>query len=128
MDKQAFDRGMKIRREVLGDEHVDRSMATADELNQPLQELITEYCWGSIWSRPGLDRKTRSAINLAMLAALNRPLELKLHIRGALRNGLSKAEIGEIFLQVGCYAGAPAAVDSFRIAREFFKDIEGKKI
>jgi 4-carboxymuconolactone decarboxylase len=122
MDKQAFDRGMKIRREVLGDEHVDRSMATADELNRPLQELITEYCWGSIWSRPGLDRKTRSAINLAMLAALNRPHELKLHIRGALRNGLSKAEIGEIFLQVAFYAGGPAALDAMRGAREVFKE------
>jgi 4-carboxymuconolactone decarboxylase len=122
MDKQAFDRGMKIRREVLGDEHVDRSMATADELNRPLQELITEYCWGSIWSRPGLDRKTRSAINLAMLAALNRPHELKLHIRGALRNGLSKAEIGEIFLQVAFYAGGPAALDATRGAREVFKE------
>ncbi len=122
MDKRAFDRGMNIRREVLGDEHVDRSMATADELSRPLQELITEYCWGSIWSRPGLDRKTRSAINLAMLAALNRPHELKLHISGALRNGLSKAEIGEIFLQVAFYAGGPAALDAMRGAREVFKE------
>ena len=94
MDKQAFDRGMKISRDVLGDAHVDRSMAAADEINRPLQELITQYCWGEIWSRPGLDRKTRSTINLAMLAALNRPHELKLHIQGALRNGLSQAEIG----------------------------------
>ena len=122
MDKQAFDRGMKIRREVLGDAHVDRSMATADDFNRPLQELITQYCWGEIWSRPGLDRKTRSAINLAMLAALNRPHELKLHIRGALRNGLGKGEIGEILLQVGFYAGGPAALDATRLAREVFNE------
>ena len=122
MDKQAYDRGMKIRREVLGDAHVDRSMATADEINRPLQELIVQYCWGEIWSRPGLDRKTRSAINIAMLAALNRQHELKLHIAGALRNGLSKAEIGEVFLQVGFYAGGPAALDAMRAAGEVFKE------
>jgi len=122
MDKQAFDRGMNIRREVLGDAHVDRSMASADEFNRPLQELITQYCWGEIWSRPGLDRKTRSTINIAMLAALNRPHELKLHIQGALRNGLSKAEIGEVFLQVGFYAGGPAALDAMRLARDVFKE------
>ena len=122
MDKHAYDRGMKIRREVLGDAHVDRSMATADEINRPLQELIVQYCWGEIWSRPGLDRKTRSAINIAMLAALNRQHELKLHIAGALRNGLSKAEIGEVFLQVGFYAGGPAALDAMRAAREVFKE------
>ena len=124
MDKQAFDKGMKVRREVLGDAHVDRSMASADEINRPLQELITQYCWGEIWSRPGIDRKMRSAINLAMLAALNRQHELKLHIAGALRNGLSKAEIGEVFLQVGFYAGGPAALDAMRTAREVFN--EGK--
>jgi len=122
VDKQAFDKGMKIRREVLGDAHVDRSLSTADEFNRPLQEFITEYCWGQIWSRPGLERKTRSAINIAMLAALNRQHELKLHIAGALRNGLSKAEIGEIFLQVGFYAGGPAALDATRLAREVFKE------
>jgi 4-carboxymuconolactone decarboxylase len=122
VDKQAFDRGMKIRRDVLGDAHVDRSMATADEINRPLQDLITQYCWGDIWSRPGLDRKTRSTINLAMLAALNRPHELKLHIQGARRNGLSQAEIGEVFLQVAFYAGGPAALDAMRLAREVFKE------
>lgn len=122
MDKQAFDRGMKIRREVLGDEHVDRSTSTADDFNRPLQEFITQYCWGEIWSRPGLDRKTRSIVNLAMLAALNRPHELKLHIRGALRNGVGKSEIGEVFLQAGFYAGGPAALDAVRIAREVFKE------
>jgi len=122
MDKQAFDRGMKIRREVLGDEHVDRSMAAVDDLHRPLQEFITQYCWGEIWSRPGLDRKARSMINLAMLAALNRPHELKIHIRGALRNGLGKAEIAEILLQAAFYAGGPAALDAVRVAREVYKE------
>ncbi len=122
MDKQVFDRGMKIRREVLGDDHVDKSMVFSDDLSRPLQELITQYCWGEVWSRPGLDRKTRSMVNLAMLAALNRPHELKLHVRGALRNGLGKAEIGEIFLQAAIYAGGPAALDAVRVAREVFKE------
>jgi len=122
MDKQTFDKGMKIRREVLGDEHVDRSMAAADDFSRPLQELITHYAWGEVWSRPGLDRRTRSMITLAMLAALNRPHELKLHVQGALRNGVSKAEIGEVLLQSVIYAGGPAALDAFRVAREVFKE------
>jgi 4-carboxymuconolactone decarboxylase len=122
MDKQAFDRGMKIRREVLGDDHVDRSMAAVDDLNRSLQEFITQYCWGEIWSRPGLDRKARSMINVAMLAALNRPHELKVHIRGALRNGLDKAEIAEILLQAAFYAGGPAALDAVRVAREVYRE------
>jgi 4-carboxymuconolactone decarboxylase len=87
-----------------------------------MQELTTEYCWGTIWSRPGLDRKTRSIINLAMLTALNRPHEIKLHVRAALNNGLTKPEISEIFLQTAIYCGVPAAIDSFRIAREVFKE------
>ncbi len=122
MDKQTFDKGMKIRREVLGDEHVDRSMAAADDFSRPLQELITHYAWGEVWSRPGLDRRTRSMITLAMLAALNRPHELKLHVQGALRNGVSEAEIGEVLLQSVIYAGGPAALDAFRVAREVFKE------
>ena len=87
-----------------------------------MQELVTEYCWGEIWNRPGLDRRTRSIINLAMLTALNRPHEIKLHVVGALNNGLSKAEISEIFLQTAIYCGVPAAIDSFRVAREVFKE------
>lgn len=122
MDKQTFDKGMKMRREVLGDEHVDRSMAAADDFGRPLQELITHYAWGEVWSRPGLDRRTRSMITLAMLAALNRPHELKIHVLGALRNGVSKAEIGEVLLQSVIYAGGPAALDAFRVAREAFKE------
>ena len=124
MNKELFEKGLKIRRGVLGAKHVDKSMAAADDFSRPLQELVTEYCWGEIWSRPGLDRRTRSMINLAMLTALNRPHEVKLHVRAALNNGLSKAEIREVFLQAMIYCGVPAAVDSFRIAQEVFKEEE----
>ena len=122
-DKQRFDGGMKIRREVLGADYVDRGMAAADEFTMAMQDLTTRYCWGDIWSRPGLDRKQRSMINLAMIATLNRPHELKLHVKGALTNGLTKDEIKEIFLQVAVYAGIPAGMDSFRIAKEVFRDM-----
>jgi 4-carboxymuconolactone decarboxylase len=124
LNKELFEKGMKIRREVLGAQHVDKSMAAADDFSRPLQELVTEYYWGEIWSRPGLDRRTRSMINLAMLTALNRPHEVKLHVRAALNNGLSKADIMEVFLQAMIYCGVPAAVDSFRIAQEVFKEEE----
>ena len=118
MDKQAFDRGMNIRREVLGDAHVDRSMASADEFNRPLQELITQYCWGEIWSRPGLDRKTRSAITLTALVALNHHEELAMHVRAALRNGLTPDEIKEVLLHAAIYCGVPAANRAFAIAQQ----------
>lgn len=124
MDKDRFERGLAVRREVLGAEYVDKSIASADDFNQPFQELVTEYCWGEIWTRPGLDRKTRSIINLAMLTALNRPHEVKIHVKGALTNGVSKDEIKEILLQTAIYCGVPAALDSFRIAREVFKEAE----
>jgi 4-carboxymuconolactone decarboxylase len=122
MNKELFDKGLAVRREVLGAEYVDKSIASADDFNRPMQELVTEYCWGEIWNRPGLDRKTRSIINLSMLTALNRPHEIKLHVVGALNNGLTQAEISEIFLQAAIYCGVPAAIDSFRIAREVFKE------
>ena len=122
MDKPTFEKGLAIRRAVLGPEYVDKSIAEADDFSRPLQELVTQYCWGEVWGRTELDRKTRSIINLAMLTALNRPHEVKLHIRGALRNGLTKTEIREILLQTAIYCGVPAAVDSFRIAREVFKE------
>ncbi len=109
--------------EVLGAEYVDQSIQNADEFNRPLQELVTEYCWNEIWNRPGLDRKTRSIVNLAMITALNRPHELKLHIKGAINNGLTKDEIREIFLQTAIYCGVPAAIDSFRNAKEVFKEM-----
>ena len=123
MDKERFEKGLAIRRAVLGAEFVDNAIKTADDFSRPLQELVTEYCWGEVWGRPGLDRKTRSMLNLAMLAALNRPHEIKLHVRGALTNGVTKDEIKEIFLAVAIYCGVPAGVDSFRIAREVFKEM-----
>jgi 4-carboxymuconolactone decarboxylase len=123
MNRDAFEKGLKTRREVLGAEYVDNSIRNADEFNRPMQELVTEYCWNEIWNRPGLDRKTRSIVNLAMLTALNRPHELKLHVKGAINNGLSKNEISEIFLQTAIYCGVPAAIDSFRTAKEVFKEM-----
>jgi len=123
MNRDAFENGLKTRREVLGAEYVDQSIRNADAFNLPLQELVTEYCWNEIWNRPGLDRKTRSIVNLAMLTALNRPHELKLHVKGAINNGLSKDEIAEIFLQSAIYCGVPAAIDSFRTAKDVFKEM-----
>jgi 4-carboxymuconolactone decarboxylase len=126
MDKKTFEIGMTIRGDVLGRDHVERSMRTADDFNMPFQELVTEYCWGAIWGREGLPRKTRSLLNLAMLGALNRPHELKMHVRGALRNGVTKDEIREVFMQLAIYAGVPAGVDGFRVAREAFAEDAGK--
>lgn len=125
MKSDLFDQGLKTRREVLGADYVDNAIRNADDFNRPMQELVTEYCWGEIWNRPGLDRRTRSLLNLAMLTALNRPHELKLHVRGALNNGVTREEIREVFLQTAIYCGVPAAIDSFRNAKEVFKDIDG---
>jgi len=123
VEKEMFEKGLAIRRQVLGSEYVDNALKTADSFNMPLQELVTTYCWGEIWGRPGLDRKTRSMLNLAMISALNRPHEVKAHVRGAINNGLTKEDIQEVLLQVAIYFGVPAAVDSFRIARETFKEM-----
>ena len=123
MDKEMFEKGLAIRRQVLGAHYVDNAINTADDFNRPLQELVTQYCWGEIWGRPGLDRKTRSMLNLAMLSALNRPHEIKAHVRGALANGLTQEDSKEVFLQVAIYCGVPAAVDSFRLAKEVFKEL-----
>lgn len=123
MNQDLFDQGLATRRAVLGAEYVDAAIAGADDFNRPLQELVTEYCWGDVWNRPGLDRRTRSMLNLAMLTALNRPHELKLHVKGALNNGVTKEEIREVLMQTAIYCGVPAAVDSFRNAREVFKDL-----
>jgi 4-carboxymuconolactone decarboxylase len=124
MIKEKFEQGLKIRRSVLGAEYVDKSIQNATEFNMPMQELVTEYCWGEIWARPGLPKKTRSMINLAMITALNRPHELKLHVRGAINNGLTKDEIQEVFLQTAIYCGVPAAIDSFRSAMEVFAEMD----
>lgn len=119
-----FEQGLATRREVLGAEYVDASIKNATDFNIDMQELVTQYCWGDVWNRPGLERKTRSFLNLAMIAALNRPHELKLHVRGAINNGLTKDEVKEVFLQVAIYCGVPAAIDAFRVAAEVFKDMD----
>lgn len=124
MDQSLFDKGLQTRREVLGAEYVDASIKNADDFTRPMQEMVTQYCWGDVWNRPGLDRKTRSLLNLAMLTALNRPHELKLHVRGALNNGVTRDEIREVFLQTAIYCGVPAAIDSFRNAKEVFKEVD----
>ena len=123
MSKEIFDRGLAIRKDVLGKEFVEKSFENADDFNMPMQELTTEYCWGYVWGRDGLPRKTRSMLNLAMLSALNRNHELRMHLKGALKNGVTKEEIREIFLQVAIYCGVPAGVDSFRTAREVFAQV-----
>lgn len=123
MNKDLYEKGLKIRREVVGDAYVDASLKNADEFSQPMQELVTQYCWGDVWSRPGLDRRGRSLLNLGMIAALNRPEELATHIRGAINNGLSKEEIREALLQVAVYCGMPAGLGSFKVARQVFKDM-----
>ena len=126
MDKrphqERFDDGLKTRREVLGAAYVDKAMAGVDDFNRPFVELLNTYCWNDIWNRPGLDRKTRSMLNMAMLIALNRGPELKLHVNGALNNGLTKEQIREVMLQTAIYCGVPAAVEAFRVAREVFKE------
>jgi len=122
MNQELFDKGMKVRREVLGSEYVDRSIASATPFTRELQELVTQYCWGEIWNRPGLTRRERSLINLAMLTALNRPHEVKLHVVGGLNNGLTPEEIKEVLMQTAIYCGVPAALDSFGVAREVFSE------
>ena len=108
--------GLKIRREVLGDSYVDKAVNNTTAFNQPMQDLVNEYCWGAIWGREGLTRKERSLINLGILTALGRMPEVEAHVRGALRNGLTEQQISEVFLQTAVYCGVPAAIDSFRAA------------
>lgn len=127
MNQELFDKGLATRREVLGDAYVQRSLDGADEFSMPMQELVTQYCWGDVWNRPGLERAQRSLINLAMISALNRPHELKVHVRGAIRNGVTKEQIQEVFLQVAIYCGAPAALESFRLAREVFTEMDAEE-
>jgi 4-carboxymuconolactone decarboxylase len=125
MNDDLFEIGLEIRKAVLGKEFVEKSIASADDFNMPMQRLTTEYCWGAVWGREdGLPRKTRSMLNLAMLSALNRPHELKMHLAGALRNGVTREEIREVLLQVAIYCGIPAGVDAFRCAREVFAEID----
>jgi 4-carboxymuconolactone decarboxylase len=122
-----FDQGLTTRREVLGAPYVEAALANADDFSQPLQAFVTQYAWGDVWNRPGLDRKTRSLLNLVMLTALNRPHEFKTHVRGALNNGATKEEIREALLHATVYCGAPAGVDAFRNAREVFKELDAAR-
>lgn len=127
MDENAtFKAGLAVRKQVLGEEYVNNSLANADDFTEPLQQYLTEHAWGAVWVREGLSRKTRSMLNLAILTASNRPNELKLHIRGAINNGVTKEEMREIFLHCGVYCGAPAALDSFKIAQQVFKEDAAK--
>ncbi|MEV3901654.1 carboxymuconolactone decarboxylase family protein [Mycobacterium sp. NPDC050551] len=126
MDQQTYDRGLEIRTAVLGEAYVQKATAGADEFSKPMQDLVTEYCWGAVWGRDGLSPKTRSMLNIAMISVLNRPQELRTHVKGALTNGVTREEIREVLMQVGIYAGVPAAMDSFRIAREAFAELDAE--
>jgi 4-carboxymuconolactone decarboxylase len=127
MTDSMYEKGLEIRREVLGAEYVDKAVANATDFNEPMQELVTGYCWGEIWAREGLSRKTRSMLNLAMLSALNREHEFKLHVRGAINNGVSREEITEVLLQVAIYCGVPAAISAFRAAGAILKEMDEKR-
>lgn len=120
MPSELHDRGLELRKQVLGAAHVERTLADVDQYTQPLQEMVNEYCWGAVWSRPGLEPRLRSMITIAMLTALNRPQEMRTHVRAALTNGVTREEISEILLHANVYCGAPAAVDAFRAMREVF--------
>ncbi len=120
---EKFEKGLQTRREVLGDDYVDRALDNATAYNWDMQAFVTEYCWDEIWNRPGLSRRDRSLLNLGMISALGRSGELKAHVRGAINNGLTKDELKEVFLQVAVYCGVPAAIDSFRSVQEVFKEM-----
>lgn len=124
MNTDAYEGGLQVRKDVLGSDHVEASLAAADDLTQPLQDLVTEFAWGRVWTREALPHKTRSLLCVVMMVALNRPHELKLHVRGAVRNGCTREEIGEVILQTAVYAGFPAALDGFRVAKETLAEIE----
>jgi 4-carboxymuconolactone decarboxylase len=121
-----YEKGLAIRKSVLGAEYVDKAIAGADDFTRPIQELVTKYCWGEVWGRETLSRRDRSLLNIAMISALNRPHELKLHVKGALTNGVSRDEIREVLMQVAIYCGVPCAVDSTRIAKEAFSEVDAK--
>ena len=124
MDKKMHDKGLEVRKAVLGEAYVNNALKNVDDFNRPFQEMLNEYCWGTVWGREELPRKTRSMLNIAMIAILNRQHEFRAHLKGALTNGVTRDEIREILMQVAIYGGMPAAVDSFRIAREFFAEID----
>jgi 4-carboxymuconolactone decarboxylase len=122
-NQEAYQKGLALRREINGAERIDQILADADDFSRPMQEMVTEHAWGAVWSRPDLDRRSRSILNLGMLAALNRQEELAGHIRVALTNGVTKVEIRECLLQVAVYAGMPAGMTAFRIARQVFHEL-----
>ena len=125
-DGERLQRGLELRREVLGPAHVEKSLAAATDFTRPIQEYVTQTCWGDVWSRPGLDRRTRSLVNLAMLTALNRMTEFGVHVRGAWRNGCTEQEIQEVLLQTAAYCGAPAALEAFRIAERALREAQAE--
>jgi 4-carboxymuconolactone decarboxylase len=124
-ERQRYEQGMKVRRDMLGDAHVDASLKNLNDFNEEFQNLITRYAWGEIWARPGLPRQTRSMLTLAMMVALNRPDELRMHLRAALNNGVTREEIREVLLQTAIYCGLPAANSAFHLAQEVI-DQQGK--
>jgi len=126
-DEGRLEQGERIRREVLGDAHVERSLAKAGEFSRPMQEFVTEHCWGAVWSRPGLGRKERSLVNLGMLTALNRSHELRVHVRGAIRNGCTPEEIQEVLLQAAIYCGVPAAMEAFRVTEAVLAELDEER-
>jgi 4-carboxymuconolactone decarboxylase len=123
MTDDRLERGKQVRADVLGSEHVERSLARATEFAKPMQELVTEYCWGAVWDRPGLGRRERSLVNLAMLTALNRSHELSVHVKGAVNNGCTVGEIQEVLLQTAVYCGVPAAMEAFRVAEQVLREL-----
>ena len=124
MDKKMHDKGLEVRKALLGEAYVNNALKNVDDFNRPFQEMLNEYCWGTVWGREELPRKTRSMLNIAMIAILNRQHEFRAHLKGALTNGVTRDEIREILMQVAIYGGMPAAVDSFRIAREVFAELD----
>ncbi len=126
-DRDRYEKGMSVRRAVLGDAHVDRALKNKNDFNQDFQDLITRYAWGEVWTRPGLPRHTRSLLTLAMMVALNRSDELRMHLRAAFNNGVNRDEIKEVLLQTAIYCGVPAANSAFHVAEEVFAEMDGKR-
>ena len=126
MDRERYEAGLKVRKEVLGAEYVDKAIQNADDFNREFQEMVTEYCWGSIWGSDGLSKQQRSILNLGMLAALGRSHEFGLHFKGAIKNGVSLNELKEVLHQIAVYCGIPAGVESFRVARQILSELEAE--
>lgn len=126
MSSSTYEKGLKLRKEVLGSAHVERSMANMDDFTKPLQEVVTEIGWGQFWSRPGLTKKERSLITISILTALVRPHELSVHVKGAINNGCTREEVREALIHTACYAGFPGTLDAIRVAKKVFDEMDGK--